>query len=286
MYCENCGARNEDDARFCSECGAPLQQTRQQEARPPFNPQREQRYQPSAWQPPEEKRKKGNKKGIYPLTAVAVILGVLIVAMAAVLIKTSYDTNNREDKELEALLAEAEENGREDGESEEIKPTEAPTEAAPTPTVEATPQVTAAPTAEVTPVPTQEVTPQATEEYVAVKYGLQAPASDFMFPYSSERLLTQAELDSMVDASVEVMHSRSQLAINEILARYGYSFNPDGSDTAREIYNRVAGKDWYQQAQQQCGYTDPNSLIADMNSVEKENINMINEWQQAHGCYY
>lgn len=279
MYCERCGAKNEDGARFCGECGAPLH-----EPQPHFG-------QGAGWQPQQERKPhyrpepQQGKKTSRPLIAAAAALGVLILVLAAVLIKTSLDSADREDEELDALLEQAD---AKEGDTKEKEETQAPAEVTADPT--AAPAPTQAPTA--APVPTQApaATPVPTQapavEYVAVKYGLQAPVTDFMFPYSSERLLTQAELDSMVDASVEVMHSRSQLAINEILARYGYSFDPNKSDTARDIYNRVAGKDWYQQAQQQCGYSDANSLIADMNSVEKDNINLINEWQQQHGCYY
>ena len=279
MYCERCGAKNEDGARFCGECGAPLH-----EPQPHFG-------QGAGWQPQQERKPhyrpepQQGKKTSRPLIAAAAVLGVLILVLAAVLIKTSLDSADREDEELDALLEQAD---AKEGDTKEKEETQAPAEVTADPT--AAPALTQAPTA--APVPTQApaATPVPTQapavEYVAVKYGLQAPVTDFMFPYSSERLLTQAELDSMVDASVEVMHSRSQLAINEILARYGYSFDPNKSDTAKDIYNRVAGKDWYQQAQQQCGYSDANSLIADMNSVEKDNINLINEWQQQHGCYY
>ncbi|MGI6006600.1 MAG: zinc-ribbon domain-containing protein [Ruminococcus sp.] len=276
MFCEKCGTKNEEGARFCGECGSPL---------PPSEPAYRRQYQPDTG--PDHNYKTVRKdKGVYALMAAAIVLGVLIVVMAAVLVKTSYDAGSREDEELEALMAEADVENEGEG-TDDVAP-EPSQETTPEPTAEAVPQVTAAPTQEAAPAPTQETVPETapTEEYVAVKYGLQAPASDFMFPYSSERLLTQAELDTMEDASVEVMHSKSQLAINEILARYGYSFNPDTSDTAREIYSRVSGKEWYQQAQQQCSYSDSNSLIADMNAVEKENINMINTWQQEHGCYY
>lgn len=297
MYCERCGAKNEDDARFCGECGAPLNEPQPHyQQGPGWQPQPERK---THFKPEPMVRPQPGKKTSRPLIAAAAVLGVLILVLAAVLIKTSLDSSSREDEELDTLLEQAdarEEDAKEDGEEKKEQTDKAKEEEKPqvtaqaTATPTATPVPTQAPTE--TPAPTQAptATPASTQapavEYVAVKYGLQAPATDFMFPYSSERLLTQAELDSMADASVEVMHSRSQLAINEILARYGYSFDPNKSDTARDIYNRVAGKDWYQQAQQQCGYSNANSLIADMNSVEKDNIDLINEWQKQHGCYY
>ena len=247
------------------------QQSRQPERR--YHP--DERFQGGSYQSNEQ----GSKdKLLYAFLGIITVILVIGIIWG---VATLMDLNDEEDTTVETQEASAEEiNPDLESETEEaVTVTPTPT-AAPTSTPIPTPAVTAAPAA--TAVPTQ----APAVEYVAVKYGLQAPVTDFMFPYSSERLLTQAELDSMVDASVEVMHSRSQLAINEILARYGYSFDPNKSDTAKDIYNRVAGKDWYQQAQQQCGYSDANSLIADMNSVEKDNINLINEWQQQHGCYY
>ena len=31
MYCENCGTKNDDNARFCCECGSPLMEAPQEE---------------------------------------------------------------------------------------------------------------------------------------------------------------------------------------------------------------------------------------------------------------
>ncbi len=115
-------------------------------------------------------------------------------------------------------------------------------------------------------------------EQISVQYGLTAPASDFLFPHSSDQILTQEQLDSMIDPDVEVMRSRSQMAINEILARYGYPFGTS-TRTAREAKDHFLGLEWYEQAKSQCSYEDPNALIADMNDVEQTNIDLINEWQ-------
>lgn len=115
-------------------------------------------------------------------------------------------------------------------------------------------------------------------EQISVQYGLIAPASDFLFPHSSDQILTQEQLDSMIDPDVEVMRSRSQMAINEMLARYGFPFGTS-TRTAREAKDHFSGLEWYEQAKSQCPYEDPNALIANMNDVERTNIDLINEWQ-------
>lgn len=303
MYCENCGKKNEDGARFCEACGTPLvsyeQQTRgtvhlydeagyregpssytEHTEYRPRNPYEETYYREPVQKPKQPK----GKGGFYAAIVVTVVLVIALVIGVVMLVKSNNEINEEDDVQISESM-----------ESVTPAPTEEVTESVPSEevvTVPETPEVTETPTAAptATPIPTAIPTPVPTEvptvEYVAVKYGLSAPVTDFQFPYSSERLLTQAELDSMESDSIDVMHSKSQLAINEILARYGYSFDPSRSDTSRDIYERVAGKDWYVKAQAQCSYSSANALIQDMNSIEKQNIELVNAWQQAHGCYY
>ena len=63
------------------------------------------------------------------------------------------------------------------------------------------------------------------QETVTVIGGISAPASDFIFPFSSQRLITDSDLTVLQADTVEERHYKSQLAINEILARYGYVFD-------------------------------------------------------------
>lgn len=126
--------------------------------------------------------------------------------------------------------------------------------------------------------------PEPEEETITVVGGIQAPVSDFIFPYSSTSLLSDSELNNVLYSSDEsVRKSKSQLAVNEIFARYGYVFQSD-SATAQDARNQFNDKDWYQQARDESPSPyDWNVLHANyLNDVEKENIKRINAWQSRY----
>jgi len=122
------------------------------------------------------------------------------------------------------------------------------------------------------------------EGEVQIRYGLYAPESDFIFPYSSTNYLSYEEIDAKLqDPDQNTRYRNGQLAINEILARYGYPFDPASERIgARDAAEKFGGKSWYQQAMKNCGYDDPYALIGDMNEVEKANIKAITAWQEAN----
>lgn len=122
---------------------------------------------------------------------------------------------------------------------------------------------------------------------ITVTGGIQAPASDFIFPHSSTALLTDADLAKLQAETVEERHYRSQLAINEILARYGYVFSEAQGGAAKEAYDQFEGKDWYEQAKQYCPSTSANEMLYTyISATELENVEIICEWQKENGCYY
>ena len=161
-------------------------------------------------------------------------------------------------------------------------PTPTPT---PSPTVPTSPPV---PTTQPTPVPTTPApvpTKPPAVETISCYNGVQAPASEFVFPYSSQRYLTQAELDSLY-GDRDYMHMQSQLAINEIFARYGYTFVKD-TPTAQDARNHFEGRSWYVTLQGMCPTNNSDDLKNYyMNAYEQENIRMLNEWQMENDVYY
>ena len=92
----------------------------------------------------------------------------------------------------------------------------------------------------------------------------------------------------LLDAeTVEERHYRSQLAINEILARYGYTFSPEQGGAAKEAYDQFEGKEWYEQAKPYCPSSSANDMLYTyISDTELQNVDLICEWQKQNGCYY
>ena len=164
-------------------------------------------------------------------------------------------------------------------------PTNTPTPTPTTPTPTPTPVPTSPPVPTAAPTPTP--APRPSVETISCYNGVQAPADEFVFPYSSQRYLTQAELNTLIgNGDPDYMHMRSQLAINEIFARYGYTFVKDTA-TAQDARDHFEGRDWYVTLQGMCPTNNSGDLNNYyMNAYEQANIRVLNEWQMDMGVYY
>ena len=273
MYCPHCGKEIPDEAVFCAYCGNKVNEVKSSKALKP------------------------NVNIIIGLLAGTIILCALFLFMrkgnASVEIIDLRDVSSSTAEELAIEVSQNTSSSQIDTTNTEPSSpvVEEPITEAPSPTVTMVPAETPVPTATPTPTetppptPTQSPTPEPVA-IVTVIGGIQAPATDFMFPYSSEQVLTQEQLDSMISSDREEMHSASQMAINEMFARYGYTFGTS-TETAREAKAYFESLDWYINAQPYCSATEWETVRTEyMNSVERENINRINSWQQEHGVYY
>lgn len=146
------------------------------------------------------------------------------------------------------------------------------------------------PTETPTPIPTETPTPVpavAVSNVITIYGGIQANASDFLFPESSTEYLTTERMNQVMESSdSDMMHKLSQLAINELLARYGFTFTKD-SQTAQDARDQFEGRAWYESAQEICPSNDYEVLLANyMNSYEVTNFRALNQWQKDHGGWY
>ena len=94
MFCPKCGTGNADGAAFCVGCGAPLQQT-------PQDQQQQNNYgyqQPAAPQPPKK-----NKKTMAIVISVAAVLVAAAIAVILVLTLGGKDSD-REEEEPEEIV--------------------------------------------------------------------------------------------------------------------------------------------------------------------------------------
>lgn len=159
-----------------------------------------------------------------------------------------------------------------------LKPTATPTSeptSTPTPTPPPTPMPTTTPTP--TPVPVAET--------IVVIHGIEAPVTDFVFPHSSTTKLKNSDLKQWRSLSDRDKHFTSQLAINEIFARYGYSFKKS-TKTAEDARQHFEDLEWYKEAQKYCPSSDPDVIEKTyMTSQEVYNIKLINAWQKKYDHY-
>lgn len=124
------------------------------------------------------------------------------------------------------------------------------------------------------------------EEMIYTAYdGILAPASDFLFPKSSQEYLSYESLNQIMESSDKyAMRSISQRAINEIYARYGYTFHGK-TTTSREAINLFSGKDWYEKCRIEYNKNplEQDVLLEEVfNDVERANVYLIWDWQERH----
>lgn len=113
------------------------------------------------------------------------------------------------------------------------------------------------------------------------------PVSEFVYPYSSQRSYSSSDFDAwFAGSSSQEMYYNSQIFINEIFVRYGYSFADAKKSPGQAIYAKYKDKDWYQRAIASSPSQSQDTLLFNgiMNSTEYDNIMKVNSWQEAHGC--
>lgn len=127
----------------------------------------------------------------------------------------------------------------------------------------------------------------ATEEWVTIYRDIKAPATDFLFPESRDEYLSQERINEVLASNdQETRIRRSQLAINEMLARYGYEFNKQNSKTADDAREKFSGKDWYQRIKGEYP-SDAKELYAlYFTEIERVNYDALNEWQRINDADY
>ena len=273
MQCKSCGRVIQDPrARFCPDCGQPLAPVVQRPG--PKTRQTRRRYEGERYRSPYR----------WVRWAVAGVVAVVVVFCALIGREAMYygilgrdavldipavsekETPREEEKTPPQLLAQQEQETADAGSE---------TEAQPAPTVEPTPNSEPEN-------PQEAATQPETEPTIALPLGGTAPAGDFLFPYSGTQSITVEELDAMFGGlEADAAYQASQLAINEIYARYGYNFHPEKSDSATAAYEYFHSLDWYNEI---CPQSTAASLDqVPVNATEQQNIDTIAAWQAARG---
>ena len=223
-------------------------------------------YKQAPPMPPEKPKNHALPIIIALLTSIAALGLVMIIVFRPDSFKRTTDT----DKHSES------------GTTDYGEKTYTPTPTA-TPVPTATPTIAPTPTPTIAPTPTPTTAPEASSSggssgsMISLPGGGQAPASDFIFPNSSTDLLSSGDLNNRLSSAYD-----AQMAINEIYARYGYTFVTN-SETASASRSKFGSKDWYIQAQSTCPTANRDNFAESyMNSVERANIETLLAWKDSH----
>lgn len=134
-----------------------------------------------------------------------------------------------------------------------------------------------------TPVPTPTLSLFSSDEMVTLSVGIQAPASDFLFPESINEFLTEEKMNQVLkDGALNKieMSLRSQMAINEILARYGYEFTRQDTKSAEQAREKFYGKEWYRELKGQFPSDIEYLKNYYFTEAEKANFEALIKWQE------
>lgn len=131
------------------------------------------------------------------------------------------------------------------------------------------------------------------DETIVVAGGYEAPKSDFIFWFSSERTIDMSELDkmtptgtkdvdiaSMSEADKQIRLNVSQVAIDEIYARHGMTVADSDNPSPADLYAReyLYSLDWYRKAN--AYYLSGNKT--ELSDIEKDNISLLYHWQHQY----
>lgn len=126
-----------------------------------------------------------------------------------------------------------------------------------------------------------------TDKSVIVYGNIKAPAEDFLLPESNSEYLSQERINKVLASENQVTQIRqSQLAINEMLARYGFEFTKSNSVTADEARKKFNGKDWYQQIKGTLPSNVETLYNVYFSDIERTNFDALNAWQKANDADY
>ena len=122
---------------------------------------------------------------------------------------------------------------------------------------------------------------------ITIPCGIEVPASEFEYPDSSQRAYTQAEFTAYFTGEQRDKYYKSQIFIDEIFARYGYSFSETSQRPGKAIFDKYKDKEWYQKAMASCPSQSMDTLLFQvMTSTEYNNVMAVNSWQEANNCMF
>lgn len=287
MYCSKCGAKLDEDAKFCSVCGNKVhihidRPNNRQDGTEPLGKveldKTEERdlldWEDESLKVPEEKDSSSNGSQWI----IGITVSFLLLAVAAFIISALIKVNSN-DIESDIRVSSQRTVGQHMKENENAEITYGPSEegaygtVTPAPTTVFIPTPTPKPT--ITPVPTKTSGPnksfKGASSVNALSETAESSDGDYIFKDSDSVYLTEAQLENLTKE--QLLYAR-----NEIYARHGRKFN----DSSIQAY--FDSKSWYTPSYEAAEFDKiANSVF---NDYEKKNIELIVKVEESKGYFY